>query len=516
MGMLACAQEFDIDAETLVFDNGDTLQGSAFGYYCATKLHSPAPIAQAFIECGYHVATAGNHDFNYGWRYLADYVTQLRKGGAAFVCQNITDAAGKALFPPVVLTTGNGVKVGVAGAVTDWVNVWEQPENLVGIKVSDPFEALRQAADELRGRCDIMVCLYHGGYERDTATGAVVSKTNENVGYRICEELDFDLLLCGHQHNPTPGRLVQGTFTIQPGEYGRQYCHLELVEHGSAELAAGRRWEVSLSELVTPRSGISGLSAPEPWVLAAPDAPTSSNIVANPRVASVARALLPLENDLQNWLDKPVGQLSYALKPDTRERMAANGSPIADFVNQVQLAATGAEVAVSSLANEIAGFNTTVTTRDILATYPYANTLLTLQLTGAELKAAIERSAEYLTLDAAGNLAVSAAFLVPKIEHYSYDFFAGIDYAFDISLPPGKRVTRLARWDGTPIAPDDHIRICLNNYRASGAGEYPMYVGKHPLAEITVSMSELLLEYFATHSDIELKRLRPERLAYGF
>ena len=69
--------------------------------------------------------------------------------------------------------------------------------------------------------------------------------------------------------------------------------------------------------------------------------------------------------------------------------------------------------------------------------------------TKIRVKLALERCASYLEL-ADGKPVISDRFLKPKIEHYNYDFYAGIDYAFDLRRPLGDRVVRLLRLDGTP------------------------------------------------------------------
>ena len=67
------------------------------------------------------------------------------------------------------------------------------------------------------------LCVYHGGFERDLATGRVLSATHENVAYRICQELDFDILLTGHQHMSVPGQTLFGTFVVQPSDRGQEF-----------------------------------------------------------------------------------------------------------------------------------------------------------------------------------------------------------------------------------------------------------------------------------------------------
>ena len=89
--------------------------------------------------------------------------------------------------------------------------------------------------------------------------------------------------------------------------------------------------------------------------------------------------------------------------------------------------------------------------------------------TGAVLRRAMERSAEYFTRNEDGTLRISDAFLKPKVEHYNYDYYAGVHYVFDCSRPVGQRVTELCV-GGRPAADDDVFTACLSSYRASGTG----------------------------------------------
>ena len=202
-----------------------------------------------------------------------------------------------------------------------------------------------------------------------------------------------------------------------------------------------------------------------------------------------------MERGAQDWLDQVVGHLDAPMTPDTPLRMAANGILLADLFNTVQLAASGAQISVTSLANDAAGLPQTVRRRDILNAYPYTNTLTVLQITGAVLRRAMERSAEYFTRRADGMLDISDAFLKPKVEHYNYDYYAGVHYVFDCSRPVGSRVTELSV-NGRPVADGDIFTACLSSYRASGTGGYDCYVGCPVLREIGTEMSDLLLDFF--------------------
>ena len=207
-----------------------------------------------------------------------------------------------------------------------------------------------------------------------------------------------------------------------------------------------------------------------------------------------------MEHGAQNWLDQVVGHLPRPLLPDTPLHMAVEGSGLPDLFNAVQLWASGAQLSATSLANDVAGLPQVVRRRDLLIAYPYTNTLSVLQITGAILRQALERSAEYFTRNDDGSLRVSDCFLEPKVEHYNYDYYAGVSYTYDISRPVGQRVTSL-NMAGTPVKAGDVFTICLNSYRASGTGGYDCYVGCPVVREIGIEMSDLLLEYFKQYGD---------------
>ena len=100
----------------------------------------------------------------------------------------------------------------------------------------------------------------------------------------------------------------------------------------------------------------------------------------------ITEELKAIEADVQDWLDSVVGKLNKPLLPDEKIKMASNGNTIADFINTIQLHYSGAMVSAVSLANEIKGFNQSVTRRDIIATYPYPNTLVVFEMTGKQLR----------------------------------------------------------------------------------------------------------------------------------
>lgn len=466
MGLLS--MRFPKDENTLVIDGGDTIQGSPLTYYC--KLNDlELPVAGAMNDRGYDYVTLGNHDFNNGPEYLRRHLEAL---DAKCLCANVSDAKDRLpVFPCAVHTLGNGLRVGLFGIVTDWVNRWEKKENLTDITVSDPFEAAKKAIDRLDA--DVIVGIYHGGIERDLETGRLLSKTDENIACRLCEELKIDLLLTGHQHIAMAEKGWNGTHIVQTPCNAVNYVKVEMEEDGSFH---SQLCEVAAEAALTP-------------------------------------AQKALWEDVNLWLDKPIGKLSRDIWPEEKLHMALHGSPIADFFNTVQLWASGADVSCTALGNELRGFASDVTVRDVVASYVYTNTLVVLEVTGDVIRRALEQCARYFAVDEAGNIAIAESFLSPKVAHYNFDYFSGIEYAFDLAKPEGERVVSLTR-GGKPVEPQEKLTLVMCDYRATGAGDFDFYCECPRVKEILTEVSEVILNYLVEHPYVEIANGHPCRALY--
>ncbi len=461
MGLLS--MRFPKDENTLIIDGGDTIQGSPLTYFCRLNGRE-LPVAQAMNDRGYDYVTLGNHDFNNGPADLRRHLNALH---AQCLCANVQDHQhGLPILPCTVHTLGNGLRVGLVGIVTDWVNLWENPDNLIGLSVTDPLKAAKNAIAQLDA--DVIVGIYHGGVERDLDTGRLLSQTNENIACRLCEELSIDLLLTGHQHIPMANRQWHGTHIVQTPCNAAAYAKVELGDDG-----------VFRSELCSV-----------------------------PAEAALTDAEAALWRDVNAWLDKPIGHLSRDLWPEDKLTMALHGSSIADFFNTVQLWATGADVSCAALGNELRGFASDVTVRDVVASYIYSNTLTVFDVTGAVLKEALEQCARYFAVDEHGRVGIAEAFLRPKEAHYNYDYFSGVEYVFDLNRPAGDRVTSITR-NGRPVGTDDHLTLCMCNYRATGAGDFECYLSCPKVRENLTEVSELILNYLVEHPLVEIADTHP-------
>lgn len=462
-GYVNCMNSFPHDGNTLILDGGDTLQGSPFTYwlYSGGEAHPCVP-AKLMNLAGVQFVTLGNHDFNYGVKPLREYLAAL---DARCLCANVEGIP--EVRKTALVTLENGLRVGLTGITTPYIPHWERPENLTGIRVLDSVSAAREALQELKAQgAEITVCIAHCGFERDPVTGVPLSNPEENQGYRICRELDFDILLTGHQHQARAGIDLCGTHTCQVADRARHYSRLEVTREST------------------------GRNTVQSRIVEAGDIPCPAAL----------EYLAPLERENARFLDTPLGTLDRPLPPRDRLSMALRGSDIANFINQVQLEASGADISVTALGNTVRGFQQQVTVRDIAASYEFPNTLKTIPVTRTELKAALERCAEYFDLREDG-LRISEAFLLPAPQHFNYDFYSGIEVTMDLRNPLGERVVSI-RYGGQELPSGKELRLCLNNYRATGAGGYPLYAGCPVLREEPTEIAQLIMDYVRRHREI--------------
>ncbi|MCR5669590.1 MAG: bifunctional metallophosphatase/5'-nucleotidase [Butyrivibrio sp.] len=472
-GLFCVAEQITKDENTLVIDGGDSLQGTPLTMYYIEHRNEYGfhPIAEGFNAMGLDFYTLGNHDFNFGYDVILDYVKEMK---ATLVCANVEDKRGAlGIKKSVVKVLGDGTRVGITGAVTGYVNVWEQKEHLTELEVTEPIPALKKELEELKGKCDITVCIYHGGFEEDLKTGKLFSQTTENQACRISRELDFDILLTGHQHMAVEGVNIAGTHGVQPLDQAVTYCLVEADKKDEG-------WDIR-SELVPVKDPGEGYQ----------------------EIKKAHAFMDVLNQQIDKWLDEPIGCLENSIVPEGKLEAALNGSKVAAIFNQVELEFTGADFACTSLSNEPLGLEKDITVRDVLGIYQFANTVQVKGVTKSVLKEALERCAQYYDYDEqTGKVSVSKVFLRPKVEHYNYDFYAGLEYSFDITRPVGDRVVMLKKLDGTELSDDETYTLATSDYRATGTGGYEC-IGKCPVVRsYTDEMPDLLISFIKRHSPV--------------
>lgn len=462
----------------LLVDNGDVIQGTPLcTFYVKNHPDGVHPSIAAMNLLGYDAAVPGNHEFNYGQELLGK---AMNDSSFPWLSAGILEESGKPAFgkPYVVKTTPEGVKIAILGVTTHYIPHWEHPRHIDGWTFQDALETVKTWVPSIREkeRPDLLVVSYHGGFERDLATGEPTERlTGENQGYAMCLEVPgIDVLITGHQHRMIAGE-VGGVTVIQPGTGGQALGHIAV----RLEREADGRWSIreKTAELLVPDDGVEA-------------------------DAEVLELVRPLESATQAWLDQPIGRVDGDMTIGSPLACRLADHPFMEFVNRVQMEAAGVDVSNAALLSEESkGFAGSITLRDVLTNFMYPNTLTVLRLTGRDIREALEQTANYFVLGTYGEIAVNPAYIRPKAQHYNYDMWEGIEYELDIARPAGQRVVKLSR-NGALLQDETEVDVVMNNYRAGGGGDYEMYRGKPVMKEIQTDMAELVAEYVQRHGTI--------------
>lgn len=464
--------------DVVLIDNGDVIQGSPLMAHFHGSTLETNPIIKAMNQLDYDAAVIGNHEFNFGRGALDAAVLASR---FPWLSANILDQSTNAPLygkPYLIKETPHGVRVAILGVTTHAIPNWEQPRHLSGIAFTDAFETTQAWVNTIRERedVDVLVVSYHGGFERDLTSGsATEALTGENQGYRILKEIDgIDVLLTGHQHRKI-AEVVGKTAVLQPGVNGEALGKVTL-------------------DLIRQK---------DTWTITAQQADLMPVTTAVPASAGILIATHRAHHETEMWLDQPVGLIDGDLSIRDPFQLRLKTHPFIALINHVQMDAAGVAISLTSLLHDQApGLSGAVTLREIVSNYIYPNTLTVLELTGKDIKLALEQSATYFQLDDQHQLTVNPAFLSPKPAPYNYDMWAGIEYQLSINQPPGQRVQYLHR-NGQPVQDGETFPVVMNSYRASGGGNFELFKDKPVLKAMQTDMTDLLVAYFSQHPTIE-------------
>ncbi len=484
LSLLSSAIKDQRNDNTILVDLGDDLQGSPLMYFhqLNRKLYFN-PLTKVFNYMGYDYFIPGNHDFNYGLEYLETFVKEIN---AKTLCSNIYKFGSELLFglPYDIKEFDNGLKVGVVGLITQYIPNWENPSYIKDLTFVNAFDSIKQTVEELREKVDVLIVAYHGGFERDLKTDDLyVEDTGENLGSKILKNIEgIDVLLTAHQHRYIAEN-VNNTSVIQGGSRGDRLGVVDI------NLSNEGNWKVVSK---TPK-------------LIKTDIYEEDN--------KVYDLVEKIEVACQEFLDKKIGNvvLDNLLVEDMFDARL-NKHPIVTFINQVQLESSKAMISATSLPNEVTGFSKDITIRNVLSTYIYANTLSVLKVSGKILKDILEKNAEYFIYED-GKVKVNERFFYPKLQHYNYDMFDGIDYTVDLKKEFGNRIVEL-KYKNKDIKDDDTFSLVVNNYRASGGGDFLQYKKLKVIREIPFDMAELMIDYIIKRHDLYIENTNNIRIIF--
>jgi 5'-nucleotidase len=418
---------------------GDLIGASPF----LSAMFHDEPTIESLSMMGLEVASVGNHEFDEGMGELL----RMQNGGCHPVdkCQGphpfkgatfhylaastIEKSTGKTVFPPYAIKRFDGIPVGFIGLTLKGTPNIVSPPGVAGLEFKDEAETVNALVPELRARgIEAIVVLIHEG-------GFPTGDYNECPGIsgpivELVRKFDkaVDVVISGHTHQAYACE-IDGRLVTSGDKFGTIVTTIDLrLDPGTRDVISARADNVIVRTAVLSRD-------PEQTAL----------LDAYDKVAG------PIA-------DRAAGSITASL---SRTPNDAGESVLGDIIADAQLDATraddngGAMIAFTNpggIRNDIAKKpEGAVSYADVFASQPFRNQLVTLTLTGAQIKNMLEQQ----WLDPAR----------PRILQVS----KGFNYAWDNAKPFGERVMadRMSL-DGRRIDPATVYRVTVNNFLSVG------------------------------------------------
>ncbi len=456
------------DANTLLIDNGDVLQGSPLNYFHSLfKENEVHPMAKAMLNMKYDYYNVGNHDFNFGKDALKNFIEDC---GASCITGNIISEEIGLKKGYTIHRFDDEHAIALIGVATQYIPNWEIPEHIENVEFINAFDTVKEIVPFIKKNEDVqgIVVCYHGGFEKDLVTGeATEPLTGENLAYKMCAEIEgIDLLITGHQHRSIAGTCC-GVATTQTG------CNAKEV----AQIV----WDLDTKQI-----------------------DTKLIPVTDEYNMSIAEDIMDEENQCQIWLDQPLGSLASGdLLVHDEFDARLHKHPVISFLNQVALDLSKAQISSMALFSGAKGFESKITMRDLVSTYLYPNTTIIKRMSAAQLKLYLEKAAEYFSVKD-GEIIVTPSYVEPKPQHFNYDMVDGIEYTIVVNRPVGSRVTNIL-YKGEPINESDTFTFAMSNYRAAGGGNYYIVNECETIREIQTDMVEALAKYIKKNDPVVIE-----------
>ena len=427
-------QEKEKNPNTILIDNGDTLQDNMAEIFNNDPIH---PMIDVMNYMGYDVWNLGNHEFNFGMDFLNKNIAAF-KGSA--LAANIYKADGTRFVNGYKIIEKDGVRIAIVGLIAPHIPTWEAatPEHFAGLTFTDPVAEAKKVVKELEGKYDVLIGTFHLGEtaEKGTTDGA------RAVADAVPQ---FSAIIAGHAHSLFDNITTSnGVHIIEPGRYGQALAKIDVKVEKS-----GDGWKVVNVE--TKNLSTKGLATDKDLTTKFKSVDDRSLVEANKVVGEVTA-------DFIKNVDYITGGKTITTMPTAQ----MEDNAVIDFINEVQTYYSKADISTAAFfkndANLLAG---PFMKKDVANIYMYDNTLMAVNITGKNLKAYMEWSANYYNLFKDGDLTIS---FNPSVRGYNYDMFSGINYQVDVSKPTGSKIVN-ATIKGQPIDDAKVYKMAVNNYR---------------------------------------------------
>lgn len=441
---------------------GDLIGASTFESF----IQDDEPTIEALNEAGLEVSAAGNHEFDQGYEDLVGRVQDLADW--EYIAANVEEPEGRDDLAETWTATFGDIEVGFVGAVTEDLPSLVSPSGIEGVTVTDVVDATNEAAADLRADgAEIVVLLVHEGSPSTSCSSMTDPATTwGNIVANV--SADVNAIVSGHTHLAyncafpvqewiDEERDVIRRPVVSAGQYGTNLNQLVFtVDNASGEVVE------KAQEIV----GLTGTGYPSDPAVAA--------IVAD--AAAQAEVLGA----------QPLGELGGAfnrakLANGTTENRGGE-STLGNLVAEVQRWATetpeagSAEIAFMNpggLRQDMVGgiegetdYPKTLTYKQAAVVQPFANTLVNMDLTGAQLEEVLEQQWQR---DAGGAVPSRPFLRLGVSEGFTYTY----DEIDDPVLTGQKAGEVTGMWlDGEPIDPAATYSVTVNSFLASGGDNF--------------------------------------------
>jgi 5'-nucleotidase len=395
------------------------------------------------------VGTPGNHEFDEG----VDELSRLIRGGNAkrgpflddpyrgarfpYVTATVVDKkTGRTLFPPYVVKQLSGIKVGVIGAVLAETPSMVVAEGVLKVDFLPEAEAINLHVQQLKkqGVQTIVVTIHQGGPQApyEGPTRAEVAGPSEGIPPIIAELDDaVDVVVSGHAHSFTNA--------LMKNKNGHPILVTQAWSAGSAFAAIELTIDRKTRDVVTKTARI---------------VPTYSD--AGPGLtpaADVAALVQRADERVAPLSAHPVGKCGVALPQKPNE---AGESALGNLIADAQRSVTGAQIALMNQGGIRASLEPgPITWGELFAIQPFANAVVTMDLTGAEVQLALEQQ-----------------WLSPQVHTLQV---SGLTYTWDPKRASGQRVVEVLV-GGKPLVGSAVYRVAVNSFLAGGGGGFSVFL----------------------------------------
>ena len=499
-------QRANLEQEVIFLDNGDILQGDPTVYYYNFEASDSVHIlSQVMNYMGYDVGTVGNHDIEAGHAVYDKFRKELNFEWMA--ANAVRDEDSMSYFTPYKIIERQGVKIAILGLITPAIPNW-LPHNIwSGMHFNDMIESALYWADYIKKNenPDVLIGLFHSGTNPTYGGADAKAKKNENAAVLVAQQVSgFDVIFAGHDHrasnlfvkNPSG----DSTLIIDPAAHAKNVgvadLYLKLNEETERYSIDKQGYIVSMAEV---------------------DVDTAFLYKFNLMLHAV-----------ENYVKQPVA----VLKNKINAMDALFGpSEFVDLIHKVQLELTGADISFASPFSISAHINSgQLYVRDMFKLYRFENYLYTINMSGQEVKDALEfsyglwlntmkTSQDQLLLcryNENGKIIRSqnGGYQLQN-PFYNFDSGAGIIYKVDVTKEPGSRITIKSMVDGSAFDFHKIYKVALNSYRGNGGGSILTKgagIPKQKLADRLIHSSEVDFRLLFMHWIKKQKIVKAQRL----